>query len=219
MRLVHRSGIARCGARSGEGRRPDVGWCDPGCSGGVRWARPPGSLKIDGNGFPAELVMSKLDAPRIGIGVLAEALGVPALLDDSSSHRSASRQTLKLPPSALVRDAVMAMANDLEREDWIRVGLSLKACCGSPPALDDREGFILFEMFSRRHPSFNRRDTVMAWRSFTPSQIGPGTLFHLARARGWRGRDAWIEECFRREAEAARRVNDVESLARGVPNA
>ena len=39
-------------------------WCDPGAAGAVRWARPPGSLKHDGNGHVARLVVANFD--RVG---------------------------------------------------------------------------------------------------------------------------------------------------------
>jgi hypothetical protein len=42
----------------------DAGWCDPDCTGGLRWARLPGSIKHDDlEGFPAELVLDNLGAP------------------------------------------------------------------------------------------------------------------------------------------------------------
>jgi hypothetical protein len=180
-----------------------AGLGDPGASGGVRWARPPGSVKIDGNGFAAEMIVANLSAPRIAIGALADALGVdgfmgaaraPSLtnnrgaLPDAALVRAPSRTSNRgaLPDAALVRAAVAAIANDLDRFDWVRLGLALKKCCGGPPALAEAEGLALFDDFSRRHDTYNEQGTRATWESFRPTgDVGFGTLARMARRCGW----------------------------------
>ena len=81
-----------------------------------------------------------------------------------------------MPEIATVRSVVSAITNDLDRAEWVRSGLALKACVA-----DDAEGFALFDEFSRRHETYDPRATETAWRGFRPGRIGFGTLVHLLR--------------------------------------
>ena len=152
------------------------GWGDAGATATVRWARPPGSLKLDGNGHPADYILKNLDASRIGIGALADALGVPDFMARAAPARAAADRGGRLPEIATVRSVVSAITNDLDRAEWVRSGLALKACVA-----DDAEGFALFDEFSRRHETYDPRATETAWRGFRPGRIGFGTLVHLLR--------------------------------------
>jgi hypothetical protein len=159
------------------------GWGDPSASGGVRWARPPGSLKIDDNGFAAEMIVANLSAPRIGIGALADALGVGGFMAAGRAPLRTSNRG-DPPDAALVRAAIAAIVNNLDREDWVRLGMALKSCCGDG-ALSDAEGFALFDAFSRRHDSYDSRHTRAAWEGFRPAgAVGFGTLVWMARRGG-----------------------------------
>ena len=196
-----------------------AGWGDPNAVSPVQWARPPGSLKLDGNGFPAELVMSNLDAPRIAIGTLATALGVPDFMVDVPLSRSDRGPPGDPPDGALVCAAMAAIANDLNRDEWVCLGLALKACCGPPPALSDAEGYVLFDEFSRRHASYDARHTRVCWRSFRPSgAVGFGTMVWLARRCGWnlrRAEQALQNVAARREAAShAACLADIDSIVR-----
>lgn len=177
-------------ARSLVAAAAKAGWGDPGASGGVRWARPPGSIKQDGNGYAATMLHAQLDAPRIDIDNLAQALGLPVAWREEanirrSGHAAGAAQGRSpngdAPPADDVRAAMRLIVNDLDRPDWLRVGMALMACCGSPPAISDAEGLALFDEFSRLHPSYNGRDTARAWRGFRPTRSGFGTLVHFAR--------------------------------------
>jgi len=175
-----------------------AGWGDPGASGGVRWARPPGSLKVGGDGFAAEMIVANLLGPRIGIGALADALGVGGFMGAGRAPSLTSNRG-KLPDAALVRAAMAAIANDLDRGDWVVLGLALKTCCGAPPALADTAGLALFDDFSRRHNSYNERHTRAAWETFRPAgAAGFGTLVWMAQRCGWD---------LRRAQRALRRAN------------
>ena len=160
--------------------------------------RPPGSLKIDGNGFAAEMIVANLSTPRIGIGALADGLGVGGFMGaerarsrasnrgefpDGAPVRAPSRTSNRgrVPDAALVRAAMAAIVNDLDRDDWVRVGMALKSCCGDG-VISDAEGLALFDDFSRRHDSYNARHTRLAWDSFPlAAAVGFGTLVWMAR--------------------------------------
>ena len=159
-----------------------VGWCDPDCSGGMRWARPPGSIKQDGNGYAATVEYANLDAPRVEIEALARALGLAESWREEINARSSTGPSNDgAPPADDVRAAMKWIVNDLDRSDWLRVGMALRACCGDPPALSYEEGFALFDEFSQKHPSYIPRDTIRTWNSLRSSRVGFGTLVHFAR--------------------------------------
>ena len=71
----------------------EVGWCDPGCSGGVRWARPPGSIKATGEPFAAELAVDNLANPWITLDDLAVLLGIEEIARRLiEEHKNARRR-------------------------------------------------------------------------------------------------------------------------------
>jgi hypothetical protein len=164
-------------------------WCDPGCSGGLRWARPPGSIKARGDGFIAALAVDNFAAPRITLDDLAALLGIEEiarrLIEEHNRGRRENRHTPRLPPAEIARQAMAAILNDLDRDDWVRLGLALKASCGDPPALSDSEGFALFDELSRAHPSYDQAETRRFWTSARPSKASFGTVAFFARACGW----------------------------------
>ncbi len=78
---------------------------------------------------------------------------------------------------AAARDALSAIPADLPRAEWVRIGMAAKA---AGLGLED------FDSWSATAPDqYNARDTRDVWKSFKGTGIGPGTLFHAARAHGW----------------------------------
>jgi hypothetical protein len=81
---------------------------------------------------------------------------------------------------AAVEAALAFLPNDdLHYDDWVRVGLALKGAVGE----DGRELFLAWSGQSAKNIP---EATTTAWKSFRPSEIGAGTIYHLARERGWR---------------------------------
>lgn len=79
-----------------------------------------------------------------------------------------------------------AIPNFFGRDDWVRIGIATKACCGPPPALGDERGLDAFIAFSRDHPSFNELHTRRFWATAQPNgSVGFGTLVHFAREAGF----------------------------------
>lgn len=76
------------------------------------------------------------------------------------------------------RSALYAIDAGCPRDQWVQVGMAAKAAGLSQ---DD------FLDWSRNASNFaDERETLSQWRSFTADGgIGPGTLFHLAKASGW----------------------------------
>jgi putative DNA primase/helicase len=96
---------------------------------------------------------------------------------------------------ARVAFAVKVIPNgDIGWEDWNRIGMALWAA-----TTGDEAGFLAFDSFSRKSAKYDADATRARWDHYfksPPSQIGAGTLFHLAdRARpGWLDEhDAWLE--------------------------
>jgi hypothetical protein len=170
-----------------------AGWCDPNGIHPTRWMRPPESIKLKGDGHVARLVVANFDRDRVRIEDLASALGVDLQRQQGRGDRRAGhggeyqRQDAVRPPQAeLTRMVLDAIPNFFGRDDWVRIGMATKACCGSPPALGDDEGLQAFLDFSREHPTFNELHTRRFWATAQPTgSVGFGTLVHFAREAGF----------------------------------
>ena len=67
-----------------------------------------------------------------------------------------------------------------DREIWLHVGMALKHELGD-------DGFPHYDAWSQSAESYNARDTASVWRSFRGAgKVTAGTLFHYAKAHGWK---------------------------------
>src|SRR5262245_60351195 len=66
------------------------------------------------------------------------------------------------------------------REEWVRIGMAVKAAGLS---------FEIFNNWSKNAGNYRgEKDCMNAWKSFSESgPIKAGTLFYMARAKGWKG--------------------------------
>ncbi len=79
-----------------------------------------------------------------------------------------------------IKSALSHIPNpDVPYNEWVRVGMALKGALGET-------GADLFNGWSARSSKHASSATSIAWRSFRPDRIGAGTIFHLAKANGWR---------------------------------
>jgi putative DNA primase/helicase len=101
-----------------------------------------------------------------------------------------------------IRAALACIPAD-DRELWLRVGMAVHA------ELPDDDGLALFDEWSQRGATYDARAVRDTWRSFKPGRISIGTLWHEAKARGFKpDRPAPIEtaeERQRRERDRAQR--------------
>lgn len=86
------------------------------------------------------------------------------------------------PPSIdTIRAALACIPPNLPRDEWARLAMALKSELGAS------EGFDLFEAWSRGADSFDEKATRSTWRSVKAGgAVGIGTLFHIAKAHGWK---------------------------------
>lgn len=82
-----------------------------------------------------------------------------------------------------VREALSYITADLPHGDWVRILMALHDW-------DPNRGRVLAEEWSASCPEkFRAGDFDAAWRSFKPGGgVGLGTLFEMAKRRGWRSR-------------------------------
>lgn len=81
--------------------------------------------------------------------------------------------------SAKIQSALSFIPAD-HRETWIAIGMAVKSEMGD-------SGFDVWDEWSRTASNYNPRSALASWRSFrTIGGITAGTLFHEARAHGWR---------------------------------
>lgn len=79
-----------------------------------------------------------------------------------------------------IREALSCIAPDLPRDEWAQVAMALKAELGEA-------GFDLFNAWSAQGEKYNEADARTTWRSVKASgAVKVGTLFHLAKAHGFR---------------------------------
>jgi putative DNA primase/helicase len=85
------------------------------------------------------------------------------------------------PPSIdTINAALSCIPADLPRDEWARVAMALKAELGEP-------GLELFDQWSARGDKYNAADVRSTWRSVKAGgRVKTGTLFHLAKAHGFR---------------------------------
>ena len=71
-----------------------------------------------------------------------------------------------------------------DRDTWVRVGMALKSELGDG-------GFHLWDQWSRQSEKYIESHARAVWRSIkAEGRIGMGTLYHMARERGWEGQEA-----------------------------
>ena len=67
-----------------------------------------------------------------------------------------------------------------DRDTWVKMGMAIKSEVGD-------EGFDLWEGWSLQGDSFNAKDARDVWKSIRINgKVTAGTLFHEAKANGWR---------------------------------
>lgn len=106
---------------------------------------------------------------------------------------------------AAINDALQYIRNDdLDYDSWMRVGFALKGAVG-----DAAEG--LFAQWSASSRKNDPQATAKMFASARPTQIGAGTIYHLAKEAGWTPRSDLILNAVN-EALAAQPVHPAAKL-------
>lgn len=104
----------------------------------------------------------------------------PALLAKLRRAGAAAEQPRESLDRRLeVWEALQAIDPDCGNEDWVTVGMSLKAAFGDA-------GLPLWRKWSSAGQKFHQGEPEARWASFKRGGVGLGSLFHLAKAGGWR---------------------------------
>lgn len=126
---------------------------------------------------------------------ILEAALPPALLTKLSRPEG---EAAPAPREALSRrhevwEALQAIDPDCSNDEWVQVGMALKAAFGD-------DGFPLWRKWSSTGSKYKEGEPEQRWASFKRAGgVSLGTVFHMARARGWRpvvseaDEDAWDE--------------------------
>lgn len=102
-----------------------------------------------------------------------------------------------------------------DRDTWVKMGMAVKSEIGET-------GYAMWEEWSRQDESFDSKAAQDAWKSFHSSgKVTAGSLFHEAKAHGWRDDGAYqtpvpeqIAERVRISAERAAREEAVKASER-----
>ncbi len=108
-----------------------------------------------------------------------------------------------------------------DRDIWVNVGMALHSELGP-------DGFTVWDDWAASADNHNERDSRAVWRSFTPGKITIASLYHEAKAHGWKPAEPYmppsaaelaereqlrIQRQQRAEAEEAERQADNEHKA------
>ncbi|MBI5270149.1 MAG: DUF927 domain-containing protein [Burkholderiales bacterium] len=94
--------------------------------------------------------------------------------------KRAAAPSLQPATPELIRSALFAIPPDLERSEWVRVGMAVKSELGS-------DGFSLWDEWSSQSGTYRKIDARDAWKSFKPGgRVTVGTLFGMAKDHGFR---------------------------------
>jgi putative DNA primase/helicase len=101
-----------------------------------------------------------------------------------------------------IREAVSFVPPD-DRDTWLRMGMAIKSEVGD-------SGFEVWDEWSQQSASYNARDARDVWKSIRGNgKVTAGTLFHEAKAHGWRNggiyRKPTVEQSSERERIAVER--------------
>lgn len=81
--------------------------------------------------------------------------------------------------STRIREALQFIPAS-DRDTWVKMGMAIKSEVGDA-------GFDLWEVWSQQADTFNAKDARDVWRSIRINgKVTAGTLFHEAKANGWR---------------------------------
>lgn len=105
---------------------------------------------------------------------------------------------------ATIESALAAIPPDCERPVWVRMGMAVKSELGD-------DGFHFWDAWSQTGASYNARDARDVWKSIRPGGgIGIATLFHIAKANGWKPDNSYRPPS-QEEREARRRRQEAEA--------
>ena len=101
----------------------------------------------------------------------------------SSRQQSAPAQLPTDPTTELrgrMEDALRFINPDASYEDWVHVGMAIKASLGDM-------GFRLWDYWSSTGSKYpGQPELAKKWATFGGTGVGEGTLFHIAKQGGWR---------------------------------
>ena len=103
-------------------------------------------------------------------------------------HVASVQQEVKNYTVDQLLDAMSVIPNDdLPWEPWNNVGMALWAAVGE---MERSRAYVAWAAFSAKSAKFDPRETLDKWEHIgrsPPTQIGAGTIIHLARKAGWKG--------------------------------
>lgn len=119
--------------------------------------------------------------------LLAQILPAPSEVENSPCRNAASNSGRGEPSGVeenRIRSALKFIPAD-DRDVWLRVGMALHGTEWGLPARN------IWDEWSRSSSKFDPRDQDKTWRSFRRGScngrsVTLGTIFHLAKANGWR---------------------------------
>ena len=105
---------------------------------------------------------------------IAETQTADAVVSSQVVSTQSLRGTFKAISSALLH----LPNEDLDYDCWVRVGLAIKGALNG-------EGYPIFMAWSAQSQKHDELTSQTTWEGLRPARIGAGTIYKLARERGW----------------------------------
>ena len=119
------------------------------------------------------------EMPTLDLKTLLKQLGVGSLRQRSRKRRSKRKiKDLDWFTEQELRSALSAIPSD-DYDIWIKIGLALKP--------HGEKGFLLFRNWSSTSAKYQGEDEIREkWETFKPEEITIGSIFYLAKEKGWK---------------------------------
>jgi hypothetical protein len=174
----------------------------------LTWTEPPGACCVD--------TLPAVTEAQITAFLTACAPVINAEPPKAASEASEAGATSAAGQQAeflRVAEALAAIPNDgpPDWEYWNKIGLAVWAATGGSAG-----GAEAFAAWSARHPAYNQQATANRWRHYAtspPTQIGAGTLFHLAQEARQKREPPSEDEATREETPPK---EDEDDLLKGI---
>lgn len=142
----------------------------------ARVLRLPGSLHMKGEPFPVEIIAG--DGRRYTGAELVAAFPAPPEEAKPAPGPPARPMAPQDDREADIMDALAAIPAD-DRGTWVKIGMALKVEFGG-------RGREIWDGWSQSSAKFDPRTQEKSWRSFRGDGVGGNSIFHEAKACGWR---------------------------------
>lgn len=154
--------------------------------------------------YPYQIKDKPLFKGKVEYGNLIDLKSIP--ISDHAEKKNIIKKKFHIDHNvkSSIQEALTYIDPDISREDWIKVGMSLHAELGDA-------GFEIWDHWSSygsKYPSRRSKELQRDWNSFRKSGITIGTLFFMAKEKGFKVEDLSRSNIIALKSHGAVNLND-----------